>query len=60
MPQERKRRKIEIKGSLQQFMQVQEEQKREETEAEVAAANQMEPDQNAEINNDQAANFIAA
>ena len=60
MPQERKRRKIEIKGSLQQFMQVQEEQKREEAEAEVAAANQMEPAQNAAINNDQAANFIAA
>ena len=41
-------------------MQVQEEQKREEAEAEVAAANQMEPAQNAAINNDQAANFIAA
>ena len=41
-------------------MQIQEEQKREESEAEVAAANQMEPNQNAAIDNDQAANFNVA
>ena len=41
-------------------MQIQEEQKREEAEAEVAAANQMEPNQNAAIDNDQAANFNVA
>ena len=33
VPQERKRRQIELKGTLQQFKQVQEEQKQEESEA---------------------------
>jgi len=39
VPQERKRRKIDLKGTLEQFVQMQEEQKREETEEEAAAAN---------------------
>ena len=36
VPQERKRRKIELFGTFEQFKQVQEEQKQEETEAEMA------------------------
>ena len=38
VPQERKRRKIELKGTFEQFLQSQEEHKKEETEAEAAAA----------------------
>ena len=60
MPQERKRRKIELKGTFQQFVQMQEEQKREETEAEAAAANQIRADLNAVANNVQAANINPA
>ena len=55
MPQERKRRKIDLKGTFQQFVQMQEEQKREETEAEAAAGSQTQADQNAAINNNQVA-----
>jgi len=38
VPQERKRRKIELKGTFQQFIEIKEEQKREETEAKAAVA----------------------
>ena len=55
VPQERKRRKIGLKGTYEQFLQMQEEQKREETEVEAAATNQIQADQNAAINNNQAA-----
>ena len=55
VPQERKRRKIELKGTFQQFVQMQEEQKREENEAEAAAGEQFRADQNAAINNNKAA-----
>ena len=58
VPQERKRRKIDLKGTFEQFLQIQEEQKREETEAEVAAANQNQADQNAAINNNSGPNII--
>ena len=60
MPQERKRRKIELKGTFQQFVQMQEEQKREETEAEAAAANQIRADLNAVANNVQSTNINPA
>ena len=39
MPQERKRRKIELMGTFEQFMEVKEEKKKEETEEEAAAHN---------------------
>ena len=41
MPQERKRRKIDLMGTFEQFKQVQEEQKHEETKAEAARSNQL-------------------
>jgi len=60
VPQERKRRTIALKGTFQQFKQMQEEQKHEQSEAEAAAAEQMVPAQNAMIVNNQVDNVNPA
>ena len=52
MPRQRKRRKIDLLGTFEQFVSSQEERKQEESEADAANANQVQLAHNEHINNE--------